>query len=177
VLETEVKILEIDRKKVEDTLVKMKAKKVFDGEIETFFYDFENGSVARGGDVLRLRRENNHAVLTYKKVTQHDEVKTAEEHSVAVSNLRDMQKILHSLCLSVTDSMKKHRTSYEVKGTRFDIEHYLEKHERIPEFLEIESDSIASIHKYARALGFKDKDCLPWSTFQLIEHYSPSKNK
>jgi len=42
--------------------------------------------------------------------------------------------------------------------------------------MEIEADP-DSIQKYAELLGFKKEDCLPWSTVELIKHYSRSESK
>jgi len=175
--ETEVKILEINREKVEDALNRMNARKVFDGEMETLFYDFKDGSIVRAKNVMRLRREDEEVVLTYKNVKGDTEAKVAEEYSVVVSDFAVMNKILELLGLFVIESTKKRRTSYEFEGTRFDIDRYLGRYSYIPEFLEIESDSIDSIYKNARALGFKTEDCLPWSTVRVIEFYSAKKDK
>ncbi len=173
--EIEAKILEIKGKKIENTLAKMGAKKVFDGEMETFFYDFKDGSIVKANNVMRLRREKNKIVLTYKKVTGKYEVKTAEEYSVVVSDLAIMQKILESLGLVLTESIRKHRISYEHEGTHFDIDRYLDKYSCIPEFLEIEAQSIDLVHDCAKALGFKAEQCLPWSTAQVIKYYFEGK--
>lgn len=173
--EIEAKILEISRRKVEDALVKMGAKKVFDGEMETFFYDFRDGSIVRAKNVMRLRREDKQLVLTYKNVTGNQGAKTAEEYSVVVSDLAVMQKILELLGLVLIESTQKHRTSYELEGARFDIDRYAGKYSHIPEFLEIEAESTESIHEYAEVLGFKPEQCLPWSTAQVIEYYDGGK--
>lgn len=176
-LEIEAKILEIDRRKVVDALVGMGATKSFDGKVKTLFYDFSDGSIVKSKNVLRLRSEDNHLVLTYKRVKRSRQAKEAEEYSVVVSDQAVMQKILKSLGLVVIDSIQKHRISYELRGAHFDIDHYLGKYSYVPEFLEIEADSIKSIHKYAKALGLEAKDCLTWSTAQVIEHYSQMKEK
>ena len=73
--------------------------------------------------------------------------------------------------------MLKHRVSYEIDHTRFDIDCYIGDYGYIPEFKKIEAENIHLIHKYAALLGFKAKDCLPWSTEELIRHYSFKKGK
>ena len=173
--EIEAKILEIKREKVEYGLAKMGARKVFDGEMETFFYDFKDGSIVKSRNVLRLRREGTQVVLTYKNVTANREAKIAEEYSVVVSDLAGIQKILEELGFVLIESMQKHRTRYDLNGAHFDIDRYSGKYEYIPEFLEIETDSIENIYSYARAMGFKKDQCLPWSTAQVIEHYAEKK--
>jgi len=175
--ELEVKILEVNRVKIEETLASLGAKKVFDGDIQTLFFDFKDASISKAKNVLRLRKEHDKTELTYKKVHITETAKMAEEYSVDVSNLETMRKILENLGLSITESMQKHRVSYTLDHTRFDIDRYVGNYDYIPELLEIESKNIDLIHKYAALLGFQAKDCLPWSTDELIRHYSFKKGK
>jgi predicted adenylyl cyclase CyaB len=175
--ETEVKILEINRKKIEQMLIIQGAEKVFDGDIQTLFFDFKDGRIVKAKDVLRLRKEEDKIELTYKKVRFTQTTKTAEEFSVEVSNLEAARKILENLGLSVRESMEKHRVSYALDHVRFDIDHYFGTYDFIPEFMEIEAENTGSIYKYAALLGFKKDDCLPWSTVELIQHYSRTEGK
>jgi predicted adenylyl cyclase CyaB len=175
--EIEVKILEVNRKKTEETLTNLGAKKVFDDDIRTLFFDFKDGAIIKAKDVLRLRKEQDKTELTYKKVSANQTAKVAEEYSVKVSNMEIMKKILENLGLHIIESMQKHRVSYTLDHVRFDIDRYYGEYEYIPEFMEIEAENIDLIHKYAELLGFKDKDCLPWSTEDLIRHYAFKKGK
>ena len=173
--EVVVKILEVNRKNVEETLTKLGAKKVLDGEIQTIFFDFKDSRITKARDVLRLRNEDGKIELTYKKVRADKATKNAEEYSVEVSDLEVTEIILENLGLENVDSMLKHRVSYKLDTARFDMDRYLGKHDFIPELLEIEAENVEAIYKYADLLGFKPKDCLPWSTKDLIEHYSNKK--
>jgi len=175
--EIEVKILEVNGKKIGQMLVSLGAKKVFDGDIQTLFFDFKDGRIIKARDVLRLRKEEDKAEVTYKKVYATRTAKKAQEYTVEVSNVEIMRKILESLGLNVTESMQKHRVSYTLDHARFDIDRYFGSYDYIPEFMEIEAENISLIHKYAERLGFKAKDCLPWSTNELIQHYSTKKSK
>ena len=173
--ELEVKILEVNRIKIEETLASLGAKKVFDGEIQTIFFDFKDGTIIKAQNVLRLRKEQDKTELTYKKVHITETVKLAEEYSVRVSDLETMKKILENLGLSITENMEKHRVSYTIDHTRFDIDRYIGNYSYIPELMEIEAENVDLIHKYAALLGFQAKDCLPWSTDELIRHYASKK--
>jgi adenylate cyclase, class 2 len=175
--ELEVKILEVDRIKIEKTLVGLGAKKVFDGDMQTLLFDFPDGRIFNGRDVLRLRKTQDKTELTYKKVRVIKDAKSAEEYSVDVSSLEVARKILEYLGLLVVDRVQKHRVSYELDQARFDIDRYNGAYIHIPEFLEIEAESVDSIHMYAGLLGFKPEDCLPWSTDELVRHYSFKKAK
>ena len=175
--EIEVKILEVNRSMIEKTLAKLGAQKVFDSDIETLFLDSKDGAIVKKKDILRLRKEQDKIELTYKKVHLTQMAKTAEEYSVDVSNLDTMKIILEKLGLTVIDGTKKHRVSYITDDARFDFDCYSGNYGYIPEFLEIEAKSTDLIYKYAKILGFKAKDCLPWSTKELIQHYSALKEK
>ena len=174
--ETEVKILEVNRQKIERTLRSLDAKKVFDGEVETLLFDFPDGIIIKQKNVLRLRKMQDKTELTFKKICITETAKTAEEYSVEVSNLETMEKILENLGLSIIDRTKKHRVSYTLDDARFDFDRYLGTYDYIPEFLEIEAKNADLIHKYAALIGFKTKDCLPWSTTDLIKHYAFKKS-
>jgi predicted adenylyl cyclase CyaB len=173
--ETEVKILEVDRSKIEEALRRLGATKVFDGEIETYFYDFGNRTIAKARNVMRLRREKGRIELTFKKVLVSQGAKVAEEYSVEVSDLEGAKRILESLGLSVVESLQKHRISYALEKAHFDFDKYEGKYSHIPEFLEIEAENIKAIYEFADLFGFAAKDCLPWSTEDLIRHYSITK--
>ncbi len=175
--EIEAKILEVNSQKIQGNLAHLGAQKIFDGDLRTFFFDFKDGTIIKAKNVLRLRKEQNKTELTYKKVQFAQNAKVAEEYSVEVSNFEATKKILENLGLFVIEDVQKHRISYVLGRIRFDIDHYLGEYGYIPEFLEIEAESTYLIHKYAELLGFKTKDCLPWSTNELIQYYSSKKGK
>jgi adenylate cyclase class 2 len=174
--EIEVKILEINREKVDRKLLTLGATKVFDDEILTSFLDFKDNSIDSKKDVLRLREQRGKVELTYKKVHTYRGVKQAEEISVQVSDLDATILLLNNLGLRITHQMEKHRTSYVLGSTRFDIDRYRAEYEFIPVFLEIEG-SINDIKKYVMELGYQEKDCLPWSTDKLISYYTEKREK
>jgi adenylate cyclase class 2 len=175
--ELEAKILEINRQTLEQTLIKLGAEKIFDGNIETIFFDYPDHTIIKAKDVLRLRKENNQTELTYKKVQITPTAKKAHEETVQISDFEAMQNILKNLGLSTIEQMQKHRTSYKLDQARFDIDHYTGTYAYIPEFLEIEAENVEQLYEYAKKLGFTAKDCLPWSTQELIKHYAAAKKE
>jgi predicted adenylyl cyclase CyaB len=172
--EIEVKILEINRSKTVKALTDLGATKIFDDEISTLFLDFPDGSISKQKDVLRLRKTQGKVELTYKKVKFSQAAKEAEETSVEVSDIEAALEILGNLGLSVVEQTQKRRISYRLDSVRFDIDRYLGSYSFIPEFMEIEGD-LASIHRYAELLGYQTKDCLPWSTDEIIHYYRNKK--
>jgi adenylate cyclase, class 2 len=176
VKEIEVKILNVDKQRIEEILTQLMAKQTFDDEITTYFFDFENNNIVNAKNVLRLRKEGKQSVLTFKKILSKQTAKVAEEYEVEVSNFSEMERILELLGLSVTENMKKHRTSYKLKDVQFDIDTLEKEYAFIPTYLEIEAKNIELIHKYAKILGYRADDCLPWNTNELIKFYSKKPN-
>ena len=173
--ETEIKILEIDREKVEKKLRALGARKVFDDEIHALYYDDSAGSVKKRKGALRLRREGNKAVLTYKSHVGDRGAKIRDEREVRVSDFDTTRSILESLGFSVWLEMKKHRTSYRLRGGHFEFDKYSGMYGYIPEFLEIEGPDLETVRSFARLLGFAAKDCKPWDSYRLAQYYSRRK--
>lgn len=168
--EIEVKILNINRKEVEKKLVSLGAKKVFEGIVEGCFFDFKDNSIRKSRKTLRLRKENNKVVLTFKNPIPHKNLKIKEEHEIEVSDFKKTQKILESLGLSVWLWIKKKRTTYALEGVHFEIDKHIDQFDFVPTFLEIETEDPKIIYKYVRLLGFKKKDCKPWTILEIVDY-------
>ncbi len=67
--EIEAKMLEVNRAKVGETLVGLGAKKIFDGDLQTFFFDSKYGAIMKAKNVLRLQKSKIKLNQTFKKVT------------------------------------------------------------------------------------------------------------
>ena len=170
--EIEIKILGIDRSSLVERLISLGAEKVFDDEIHALYYDFPDNSIRRKGCTLRLRREGEKSVFTLKKDLESTEAKIREEHEIEVSDFAGMKRLLETLGMNAWLDMKKHRTSYKLKGVRFEIDAYHDAYSYIPQFLEIEGHDIETIYAYAELLGFKKNDCKPWDILQVAAYYS-----
>jgi len=170
--EIEIKILEIDRMKIESALMSLGAKQVFDGEIHAVYYDSRDHAMRNNRDTLRLRKEGTTSMLTFKRHVEDADAKVREEKEVEVSDFNTMRSILESTGFSSWFEMKKHRTSYELHGVHFEFDKYHEEYEYIPEFMEIEGADVQTVLRYAEILGFKKQDCKPWDALQLAEYYS-----
>jgi predicted adenylyl cyclase CyaB len=174
--EIEIKIIEIDRKKVEDNLATLGATKTFDGDIETWFFDFQDDTITRARNLLRLRRIGNRTDLAFKKCVETQSAKVRNEYEVSISDFETMRLILESIGLISTLRLEKHRTSYVLSGgVHVDIDKYSENFSHIPELMEIEGGDISTIRELAKLLGFGPDECKSWDTFDLIDHYSGKK--
>jgi len=174
--EVEVKVLAINKKTVVEKIFAHGGIQIFDDTIATMFLDYPDNRLHLRKDVLRLRKESDGAELTYKKVRFEKTVKVAEETTVQISSLDDAMLILQNLGLTVKESMEKHRTSFKIGEVRVDIDRYFGDYAFIPEFLELEGPE-SGIREVAAWLGFQEKDCLPWSTDELIKRYGSKEKK
>ncbi len=144
--EIEIKIIEIDRKSVEDNLATLGAAKTFDGDVESWFFDFQDGRITRARNLLRLRRIGNRTDLAFKKFVESQSAKVRNEYEVSISDFETMRLILESLGFISTWRMEKHRTSYVLSGgVHVDIDKYSGGLSHIPELMEIEGGDISTI--------------------------------
>lgn len=174
--EIEVKILEIDRKKIERKLCSLGAKKIFDGIIKSYVFDFKDKRIKKAGNLFRFREMGGRYILTFKDHRQNKKVKICDEYEVEVSDFNEMVNILKSLGIFGKKGMVKRRICYELKGAHFEIDKYLGKHSYIPEFVEIEAKDIKTLYKYVRLLGFQKKDCIPLTGGELKRYYLKKKS-
>ena len=174
--EIEVKIIGIDRESVEASLNSLGASKIFDGYVETVFFDLPDKSLTAGKNLLRLRRIGDETTLTLKKFIRDDIAKVSDEYEVNVSKIETMSLILESLGLLPILRMEKHRISYALRsGVRVDLDKYAGEFSHIPDLMEIEGADVETIRSHVKLLGFKPEDCNSWSTFDLIDFFSRKK--
>jgi predicted adenylyl cyclase CyaB len=176
--EVEVKIIGIDRSRVEGKLRSLGASKTFEGDEKTLFFDFPDKSITRAKNLLRLRSIGNKTTLAFKKYVRSETAKVRDEYELYVSDVEPMRLILESLGLVPIQEMEKHRISYATKnGVRIDLDKYAGKFSHIPDLMEIEGEDMATIRSHAKLLGFEPEDCKPWTTFELVDYYSRKKVK
>lgn len=173
--EIEIKILDINRKKVVKKLISLGAQKIFDGEINTSFFDFPDKTIRSDKKTVRLRKIGDKVFLAFKNPISHDTVKIKREYEIEVSSFDKTKKILESLGLSEWLNTKKHRISYALNDVRFEFDKYHDQYEFVPEFLEIEAKDIETIYKYVDLLGFKKEDCKPWTILDIVNNLSSKR--
>ena len=161
-LEVEAKVLEVDVEALQKKLGGLGAKKVFEGKMESAWFEPSRGKV------IRLRREGEKTFLCVKTGLQKSGgAKQAEESEVAVESFEAAKKVLEALGYSEKSRAKKRRASYELEGARFEIDFY----EGIPPLLEVEAASAEAVAKWVKRLGFAAEEAKPWSFGELLEYY------
>lgn len=172
--EIEVKILEINRKAIEQKLRAFGAKKIFDGPVDIRMYDTPDRELKRKEIILRLRKKGTYGELTVKTdFTRTARAKTSLEHETRV-DFDATQKMLKALGYCESFRMKKHRIEYAFGKVRFEID----KISGIPWFLEIEAPSEKVLALWVKKLGYAQKDTKSWWWHEVLEHYgNPEKRK
>lgn len=169
-IETEVKVLEINKGDILKKLKKLGAKGLYRGNIFTIQYDVKDKT-------LRLRKFSDKVVLTFKsKIRQNNPsvggYKVRNEKEVVVDNFMQMKKILIAMGYRVKATTSKYRTSYETDDAHFDIDEI----NGIPVYMEIEGTT-ETIDKYLSLLGVDRMKVKDWDTNQLMNYYNNKSNK
>jgi adenylate cyclase class 2 len=165
--EIEVKILEIDVEEIEKKLKKMEAEKVFEGEVVSIYFDFPDKLLEREGKILRLRQKGDKVILTYKELISKDEAKIMDEYELEVNDFESMKKMFEGVGLFPLYEFNKHRTTYKLNNTNFEIDKYPD----IPAFLEIESPDLKTINDMVSKLGFSKEEVNSYSIKEVLEYY------
>ncbi len=166
--EIEVKILEINVEEVEGKLKKIGAEKVFESEIVSIYFDFPDKRLEKEGKILRLRQKDEKVILTYKELISKDEAKIMDENELEVQDFDLMKEIFEKIGLSPLYEFKKHRTTYELNQTHFEIDKYPD----IPAFLEIEAPDLNTLDEIVSELGFSKEEVNSYSIKDVLKHYN-----
>lgn len=166
--EIEVKILEVDVAKLCEQLESMGAKRVFEGDLQVSFYDFEDKRLYEAGTRVRLRESSDQVEFTLKQKLSHERAKIADEFQVMVDDVAQLQSILQRLGMQSYRTYEKHRVSYTLGDARFEIDTY----EGLPPLLEIEAPSVEACYELASTLGYSTNQIKPWSGSEVIAHYA-----
>lgn len=169
--EIEVKFLEVNPDNVISSLENLGAERVFDGEITADYFDFDDKRLAKNDITIRLRKRGATAELTLKKKKPSTHAKVCDEYETPIEDFESMKQILTHLSLQFKRRITRHRISFILKDTRFEID----KVPGIPPFLEIEAPTVHHIEQHAQKLGLSMKDAKPWSTNQVQEFYKKKK--
>lgn len=165
--EIEVKILEIDVEKVKAKLKELGAEKVFDGQVLSVYFDFPDKHLEKEGKILRLRQKESKVILTYKELISREKAKIMDEYELEVDGFETMKKIFEGIALFPLYEFNKHRTTYKLNQTHFEIDEYPD----IPAFLEIEAPDLETINKFISEFGFSREEAKSYSIKDVLEYY------
>jgi adenylate cyclase, class 2 len=173
--EIEVKILEVDPEALSRKLATLGAEKAGEAEFETLFFDYPDGSLEKGRNLLRLRRSGELSWLTYKGYLADPGAKVREEWEVKVSDFEITRKMLEAIGFQPRQHILKHRLTYRLDRATLAIDQHRGEFARIPPLLEIEAPSVEEVHAAARLLGYSPEQCRSWDFADLLAHYPEAK--
>ncbi len=165
--EHEVKILDVDEKQIIKKLEKLGAILIFDGEMNSSYYDLKNNVLRNSGKMLRIRKKGKKTILTLKLPKESEEMQINSEYEVEVSDFDTMQKILSQLELNEFAKDFRHRKSYRLNGATVEINKYPD----IPVFLELEAHSPKKLKEIVALLGHSMGNTKPWSGKDVLNYY------
>jgi len=161
--EIEIKLPVTDLGAVRERLRSRGARQITDPHFESNdLYEQADGSIAKSGRVLRLRRTEDGATLTFKGPARfEDGAKTREERETAVSDPNEMERILVALGY-------QRRFRYEKRREEWSLDECVIALDETPigAFAEIEGDP-AAIRRALQHLVLDPADSLPYSYAEL----------
>jgi predicted adenylyl cyclase CyaB len=164
--EIEIQILEVNQKKIISKLKKLGAKKVFDDEIIGIkFYLPKN--LEKKISLLGLRKKGKHTFVVMKGKQQKSKAKIREETETKIEDYPKMKKIFETLGFKSSKEAKKHRISYVLGKTNFEINIIKE----IPPYLEIEAPTMLELKKAVSLMGYSIDDAKAWTLRDFKKHY------
>ncbi len=167
--EIEVKILDINKQKVIENILKLGGKLLFENkEFNAVFFE------APENQVIRIRKEGNTTVICHKnKIKSETGAKIMQETEIIADNFETSIKLLQNLGHKLAEGgIRKYRTSYKLNNCKIEFDKMLDKYNFVPEFLEIEGTNEQEIFEIAKQLGFSKEKCLNWGANQVIKKYS-----
>jgi len=169
--EHEVKILEINEEEVIKKLESLNAKKDYDEIIESEYYDFKDGSLKNSSKMLRLREIAGKNFITFKNYGEKENILMNYEHESEVSDINAVRNILNHLGLASFSSEKRRRVSFILHDARIDIN----KHNNIPAYIEVETESPEKLKQIVSLLGFSMNDTKTWTGGEVLDYYKRRK--
>ncbi len=183
--EKEIKILEVDKKKLVSDLHSLWARLIFSWLVEDTYFDYSDLRLDRDGKrSFRIRKkiseDEKKYFYTIKRKTwpvKDGEPRICYEKEFIIHHFDIFQKVLEAFWLKKSRKKEKQRLWYvlnhidaitgEIRKVKFDIDDY----EKIPTLLEIECDYNEDILHYIKTLGLdKNKKLSTWSRW-LYRNY------
>ena len=162
--ELEIKVLNIDKKQIEEKLIQIGAKLIKkEYQINTVFDTKEETIENSKEGYLRIRESKNlidnkvEYILTFKKNISNNGMRENKEIETKVENKDSLIEILKNLDIYKKHEGSKERTSYEYEGIRFDIDTWDKNTYPYP-YLEIEVTKKEDIEKALKLLGISKEN-------------------
>jgi len=181
--EKEIKILEIDSKKVQEKLLVLWAQKIFEWRIIDTYFDTKDKELKKwvfnwwDKSSIRIRyktpkwKESGTYYCTIKKRDKQSKenlLRDCYEEEFEIFDPIVFYELLLKIWLQKYKLKVKNRVGYVLNwDIKFDIDDY----ENIPELLEIEAKNSEIAQEYIKKLGLENKQMLNWGSSSLFKYY------
>ena len=162
-IETEIKILNINEEKIRKRLKRIGAKHTFDEYQINRIYDVNCNNV-----LARIREIGKRSIFTTKKRINSDVYKKNEELECSISDPEIFEKQLFTLGFKRLWYLEKKRSIYQYKNAKICVD----KYPGIPLFIEIEGDPLI-INEVVSLLGYTMRDTCSMNYREVVDKYFP----
>ena len=164
--EIEIKVLDIDIKKMLSRLEKLGAKRIGEYNYKRIIYDYPDSSLDKKHAWIRLRTDGRKTTITYKKINGKG-VDRIEEHETIVDRFDNARKILTSIGLEEKRTQESRRIMFELDSVEVDIDIW----PKVPPYMEVEAKTKEELLKALKKLEIKIKDTRTFTGRELYAHY------
>jgi adenylate cyclase, class 2 len=162
--EYEAKILDIDPKKVAESILARGGRRIGDTVLlRRYVYDIIPGDSRRW---IRLRDTGRGSTLAVKEI-RHQGIDGTDETEAGVENFEVVAELLTKLGFAPRNYQENRRTSFAIQGARLEIDEW----PLIPPYLEIEADSRAEVLRVAGLLGYREAELTAENTVDVYSRY------
>ena len=163
--------MNINIESMEEKLLKIGAKKIFDRIFRRRVYDYPDLRLHKQGAWIRIRDEGDKATMTFKKrigIKTHDGTTnddSMEEIDIIVSDFEKTGKILEKIGLKEKFYEENRRICYRLDDVEIDIDHW----PMLEPYLEIEGPSMDKVDIVIKKLGLNPKDKKIFVAYQIYQ--------
>lgn len=170
--EIELKILDINVRKLEKQLVDLGAKKILPLTlIKEKTYNSPDGLLNKRKNLFRLRQEDKKIYLTYKYGHKNkNHFRTNQELEIFVDDFKKTNKMLLQLGFTILQIREKKRLSYKLGKVRIEID----KYPPIPAYAEFEGPT-KETSTLLKKLNIDIKNTYTYTVAGVLKHYKIDK--
>jgi len=166
-LETELKILEINKEEITKKLLSLGATPTSRELYIEEAFDYKNKRIKKSNQLCRLRQQGKIIKLTHKGPKQKSKkFSITKETEIEVSDYSKTKKILENLGLSSYRYREKYRTKFKYNNLIIE----LDEHPKIPPYIEIEG-SKENILNTIEKLGYTISDTTTITASEVLKKY------
>ena len=173
-IEKEIKILQVNKKKLMARLEELGARKVFEGTVQDVYYDYPKGKIDGEGRSFRVRNKWGEHIYTIKQKQREKDLskmRTVIELEHKITDVDSFKRVLEKYGLKKSREKKKHRVSYQMGDIHFDID----KYSWIPCLLEIEAAWFLTVKSWLEKLWLQDNALKNFGSRWLFRYYGVSE--